>query len=616
MKSGRSKKTKKPIPAPRAAKEPTPQTRPSIAWWHHVVVVLGLLVVNLALYGRTTRLGFLMVDDPDYVLNNPYIESFSAAHLKHIFTSAYAANYAPANLLSYAVDLAIGGKNATAFHLSNVLWHGWVVCSVYLLAFVIFSRIYPAAMAAFLFLLHPAHVEVVAWISSRKDLVATCFAVLAMACYLLYRRGSRRYAWYATSLFLFALGSAGKQSVLLLPVVMVVWDVFLEKRRNWQMITDKIPFGLVTFFFGWMTWHAQPPTNQALSILTMARTELTNLWLLSGCGTYALYRSMSSGSDWTFLARAAVVGCAMAVWAAPFLLYRARQPVRAALACWVLIQMVPPMLLSFIVPVTDRYLFLPSVGICILAADILFAFASRWQRAAWAAWTLSLALAMVWCVKTWHYIGEWDDPRSVWYGAHFKTKNPEVFQFLGEVYQEAGEHINNFIKSGAPLNRTNELKFARAVLSDPGRVSKLDAEWQAGTGPKTNSIAYRDDLWNFAWEQYRTSLSYRGKLSTPNLFMDRGRLLVSQGKYADAVGEFETALAYAQASGYAVIRQETVTHALRSIAVAYWNAQNFREAEKWYLKAIDVQTKSGQVWVPTLQSELDEVRALAAAHNQ
>jgi len=348
----------------------------------------------------------------------------------------------------------------------------------------------------------------------------------------------------------------------------------------------------------------------------MARTELINLWLLTGCGTYALYRSMSSAANWSFLARAAVVTCAIALWAVPFLLYRTRQPLRAALASWVLFQLVPPMLLSFIVPVTDRYLFLPSVGVCILAADLVLALASRWQGAHWAAWTLGLALATVWCVKTFNYAAEWGDPRSVWYGAHFKTKNPEVFQFLGEVYQDAGEHINNFIKSGTPLNPTNELKFARAVLSDPERLSKLDAEWQAAAGPKTNSIAYRDELWNFAWEQYRTSLSYRGKLSTPNLFMDRGRLLVSQGKYSDAVGEFETALAYAQASGYALIRQETVTHALRSIAVAYWNMQNFRESEQWYLKALDVQNKSGQVWVPTLQSELDEVRALAAAHSQ
>jgi hypothetical protein len=166
--------------------------RKATRWWAHGVVVLGLVLANLALYRGALDLGFLSVDDPDYVQNNPYIESFSAANLKHIFTQPYSANYAPANLLSYALDVALAkGKSAAAIHLSNVLWHGFVACMVYLLAFTIRPRILPAAAAAGLFLLHPAHVEVVAWISSRKDLVATSFAVLSMAAYLQYRRRAR-----------------------------------------------------------------------------------------------------------------------------------------------------------------------------------------------------------------------------------------------------------------------------------------------------------------------------------------------------------------------------------------------------------------------------------------
>src|SRR5262249_25201297 len=129
------------------------------------------------------------VDDPDYVQNNPHIEKFSAPNLKFIFTTPYAANYAPANLLSYALDVAAaGGKKAAAIHLSNVLWHGAVAGLVYLLAFTIGSDILTAGAAALLFLLHAAHVEVVAWISSRKDLVATAFAAVAATCYLVYRR--------------------------------------------------------------------------------------------------------------------------------------------------------------------------------------------------------------------------------------------------------------------------------------------------------------------------------------------------------------------------------------------------------------------------------------------
>jgi len=636
---------------------PSGQTEPRhpvTRWWAHAAVVVGLLAANLALYHGTINLGFLSVDDPDYIQNNPYIESFSAANLKHILTTPYTANYAPANLLSYALDVALAkGKSATAIHLSNVLWHGFVVCMVYALAFTIRPRLLFAAAAAGLFLLHPAHVEVVAWVSSRKDLVATGFAVLSMAAYLRYRRVSTgrvsvpaspdfavampksrlagtlaRPAWFIASILAFLAASAGKQSVLLLPLVMLVWDLLVEKRRSWQMLADKVPYGLVTLFFGWMTWHAQPSTNQALNAFVMAATQFTNLWLLSGLGRYVLYRPAPNPAAWSQAARLAIIAAAVLVWALPLLLQRARQSIRATLSYWVLIQMVPPMLLAFMVPITDRYLFLPSVGVCLVLADFVCssrgneahtshqpanqvrASRSRLLRTALPRTALA-ALALVWGVKTWNYIGEWRDPRSVWYGAHLKTPNSQVQQFLGEVYQNAGDRMDSFIKSGKALQLTNELPFAEAVLEDPAAVARLQAEWTGAVQSKTNSIAYRDQLWSFAWKRFDESLARRGTLSTPNLFMCRGRLLVSQGKFAQAIPEFQNALRFAENSSYSLVRAEGATHALFAIGVAYWNMGDYREAEQWLLKAQAVQQKSEQTWLPNLDRDVDRIKALA-----
>jgi len=604
-----SERTK--ILAPAGPSEPAGRVAP---WWAHITVVLGLLLANFALYHGTLRLGFLSVDDPDYVQNNPYIESFSAAKLKHILITPYTANYAPANLLSYALDVALAkGKSAAAIHLSNVLWHGFVVCTVYLLALALRFRTLTATAAATLFLLHPAHVEVVTWISSRKDLVATGFAALAMAAYVLYRRRSKwGFAWYAGSVLAFLLASAGKQSVLLLPAVMLAWDLLVAKRRSWRMLADKVPYGLITLFFGWMTWQAQPSTNQALHPFVLAATQFTNLWLLTGLGQYTLYRPAPNPAAWSHAARLAIIVAAMLVWALPLLLPRARQPLRAALCYWVLVQMVPPMLLGFIVPITDRYLFLPSVGACLLLADLAAASAARLARPRWFPWALLATLAAVWGAKTWNYLGEWRDPRSVWYGAHLKTPNSQVQQFLGEVYQNAGDRVNNFIKSGAPIQLTNELPFARAVLGDAATLERLRAEWTGAAPGQTNSIAYRDQLWDFAWARYEESLARRGTLSAPNLFMGRGRLLVSRGKFAPAIPEFQNALLLAQNSGYAVVRHEGATHSLFAIGVAYWNMGNYREAEQWLLKAQAVQKQSGQVWLPALDKEVERIQALAA----
>jgi 4-amino-4-deoxy-L-arabinose transferase-like glycosyltransferase len=579
----------------------------------HAAILFALLLANLLLYYRTVGIGFLSVDDPDYIQNNPYIEKLNGSNLKCILTRPYAANYAPANLLSYALDIALaGGKKPAAIHLSNILWHGWVVCTVYLLAFTIRREILTATAAAALFLLHPTHVEVVAWISSRKDLVATGFAVLSMTCYLLGRRKYWPVGWYCGSLICFLLASAAKQSVLLLPLVMLAWDVLVEKRNSWQMFIEKIPFGVIVIFFGWMTWQAQPSTNQHSSAFVVAATELTNLFLLSGCGEYVLYRLAPDPAAWSAMERLGIIAGAILIWALPLLLYFVRQPIRAALGYWILLQMIPPMLLSFIVPITDRYLFLPSVGVCILLADVAAGLAGRIRWARWFFWGLLVAFAVVCGRKASEYIDEWRDPRSVWYGAHLKTKSPQVSQFLGEIYQTAGERVNNFVKSGAALEITNETRLAEAVLNDAPATERLRAEWQQETSsPRTNSVAYRDILWKLAWEQYKDSLDHRGKLSTPNLFMNRGRLLVSQGKHDAAIVEFQNALQFAQNSNYGIVRQEGVINALRAIGVAYWNMRNYKEAEQWLLKAQAVQKKSGQPWVPTLDQEVQKIKALA-----
>ena len=120
--------------------------------------------------------------------------------------------------------------------------------------------------------------------------------------------------WYSASLLSFFLASAGKQSVLLLPAVMLVWDVLVEKRRSWKMFADKIPFGLVTLFFGWMTWHAQPSTNQSPNLFVLAATEFTNLWLLTGFGKYVLYRPAPDPAAWSQIGRILIIVAATLVW--------------------------------------------------------------------------------------------------------------------------------------------------------------------------------------------------------------------------------------------------------------------------------------------------------------
>src|SRR5213078_513803 len=129
------------------------------------IAFLLFVGLTLGLYAGDLHLGFLDVDDPSYVIKNPWIRSLSSENLQHILGTPYFANYSPLHLLSYALDYALGGLNAFAFHLSSNLWAGLVAGFVYLVALAITQERRTAIVAALLFVVHPAHVEAVAWIS-------------------------------------------------------------------------------------------------------------------------------------------------------------------------------------------------------------------------------------------------------------------------------------------------------------------------------------------------------------------------------------------------------------------------------------------------------------------
>jgi len=593
--------------SPKTQSKPAPQHK---SWWPHAVAVLTILIVNFALYTRTLDIGFFSLDDADYVVNNHRIDHLTAEKLGVLLNEPYFANYSPAQLLSYALDAALAGgtQNAFAFHLSNVLWHGIVALMVYLFAYTIRAEVLTAAAAAMLFTLHPAHVEVVAWISSRKDLVATAFGVLTMTCYLLYRRKKSR-PWYVATVVSFLIASAGKQSVVLLPVVMVAWDYFVEKRRTRQMFLDKIPFVLISIFFALRTAAVQPETRIPLDAFKLSTTFFQDLWLLTGLGDYVLYRDVAEAGS--ALLAIALPLAAISILVLPLLLKRRGNPLFIALCYWIFIQLIPPMVLSFVTPVTDRYLFLPSVAVCIMAALLLHKLPQTFKNRRFTMAAAAAMIAIIWSAKTFAYIGEWRDPRSIWFSAKDKSESSHIREYLGTVYQESGDRIDEFISRGTPIVAASELPMASAILGDTTSIRLLAAEWQNTGSPKTQSVAYRDKLWLMAWGEFESAKVRLGSISSPNLFLHRGKLLVGQGKAEQAIPELQTALQQARRHSYERVRQEDVTLIARALGIAYWTTGNYKDAVQWYEEARRVQRASGQVWVPTLDNELNTVKGLS-----
>ena len=163
-------------------------------------IYAALLAVVFALYAQVHNFEFVNFDDPVYVTQNPHVrDGLTLDGLKWTFTSGYAANWFPLTWISYMLDVQIFGLSSGAQHLTNVFLHA--VSS--LLLFALMKRMtgarWPSAFVAFAFAVHPLHVESVAWIAERKDVLSGLFWFLTLWAYLNYvERPSRvRYSLVA-----------------------------------------------------------------------------------------------------------------------------------------------------------------------------------------------------------------------------------------------------------------------------------------------------------------------------------------------------------------------------------------------------------------------------------
>jgi len=567
----------------------------------------------MALYAGDLRLDFFRVDDPQYVVNNPWIRSFSLENLRHILGAPYFANYSPIHLLSYAVDFAFAGPSAFVFHLSSNVWAGVVAGFVFLVALALTGRRVIALIAAALFVVHPAHVEAIAWISSRKDLVSAAFALPSLLAYLRYcRGGTAKWWWYVASLLLFLLAVAGKLSVATFPAVFLALDYFVAKRPLLRSLPDKVPFLAAAGVIAIVAASAQPPTGNRPDPLVFATALLQNLWLIGGFGRYVIYRVPPGASASPVSALLAVI-LLIGVFAAPLLLRR-RSPLVMVLIYWMLFAFIPSQALSFTHPVSDRYLFFPSVSVAILIAWGASAATERWRRRGFAVAVAValLAVAFVWGRATLNYLAEWRDPRSVWYAATQKSSDPDVFYNFGWHCLDIAARLGATPRKPA-LPKDQERQFASLVWGHDTRLSALLLEWSQSRRGGPVEKAFQQHLWAVAWDAFKQTLEKKGKRVMPDLYFHRGLLLLDRGDLPAARNEFLAALDEASRSNFAEGREQVLVNSHNNLGILAWTAGDYREALRWLRMAEEEQSRFGGNWVPDLPANRQRLEAIIAS---
>ena len=208
-------------------------------------LLLGCLaLVTLAAYARALTCGFVYYDDGLYVFDNVYVRTgFTLAGFRHIFVTGETGTWQPLALLSHMIDCQLFGLNAWGHHLSAIVLHAANAVLLAIARTRLTGRFYPGLAVAAIFALHPAHVESVAWISERKDVLSTLFWMLCLLAYERYARGGGR-ARYVLLCVLLTLGLMVKPMLVTLPCVLVLldyWPLARFDRNKVRVFLEKVP---------------------------------------------------------------------------------------------------------------------------------------------------------------------------------------------------------------------------------------------------------------------------------------------------------------------------------------------------------------------------------------
>ena len=207
-------------------KSKTKTELPLWAWF----AALGIL--TFAVFSNTLSHGFLENwDDPFYISNNAYIQGFSWANLKAVFTKEFVGNYAPLHLLSYMIDYEIWELNHRGYHLTNVLLHVMNTILVFILLFRIYKNRFASFLGALIFAIHPVQAESVAWVTERKNILGMSFLLLAFLFYQNFLNTKHRYHYFA-AFILYLAALLTKSVVVILPPILLLYELMMRSPRD------------------------------------------------------------------------------------------------------------------------------------------------------------------------------------------------------------------------------------------------------------------------------------------------------------------------------------------------------------------------------------------------
>ncbi len=425
---------------------------PDRSRWQSQAAVLVLVILTFFVYNQITDFDFINYDDPQYVTKNPKVMSgLVKSSIMTAFTSFHAANWHPLTWLSHMADVTLFGLNPAGHHLTNLLLHLLNTLMLYFLLYRMTGQRWPGMVVAALFAVHPLHVESVAWIAERKDVLCGFFFMGTLLSYQRYVKHPGMIG-YIRTIALFAMALMAKPMAVTLPFVLLLLDFWPLSRLapdtvpqkaaaiSWKLILEKIPFFLLTVVSCTVTWFAQSHSGAVTALsripldMRMANAAVSTVNYITKTiwpvDLAIFYPYPNTLAGWRVsLSTLVIIGTTLSVvW------FARRLPYLAVGWFWFLGMLVPVIGIVQVgaQSMADRYTYLPLIGLFIMAA---WGFGIR-RETTWHRWTVRCTFVMVavvmLSVAARTQVGRWKDTATLFRHAIAVTPpNAIAHQYLG-----------------------------------------------------------------------------------------------------------------------------------------------------------------------------------------
>jgi tetratricopeptide (TPR) repeat protein len=555
------------------------------AGWICILLALALWVVYLPVAG----FDFTNYDDPDYVTKNPPVRAgLTKESLNWAFTHSHSANWHPLTWISHMADCQFFGLRAGGHHLTNLLLHTANTLLLFGLLRSLTGEVWRSAMVAALFGLHPTHVESVAWVAERKDVLSTCFGLLALWAYAVYARNNAREEalvrpkalgehdqglltsaptkrWYALGLVCFALGLMSKPMLVTLPFVMLLMDYWplgrFEKERWLKMALEKLPF----FAFAAASCAVTAIVQHAQNAMSpLAQTPLGSR-VTNALVCYVLYAwkliwptrlavIYPDVQHWPIYVVLLALGFLGAVTGLTFW-QRKRRPWLLIGWLWFVGMLVPVIGLVKVGShlIADRYTYLSSVGLFIMGVwgvgELLRAPAMQRPRRA-----LAGAVILICMVLAQPQVMHWRNTETLFrHALAVTTSNYVAYTSLAFYLVERKERTEaeQCLRAALTINPLYEAAWTKlaTLLVDQGKLDEAIDYCQKGLSVDPRSpgahstwgvALIRQGQTNEAIAHYEAALRFRPEFADAHYNL--GNALAWQGQIAAARGQYEAAV--------------------------------------------------------------------------